>query len=279
MRQATLQRNPECPAIQELANTLEACLPSITLLTTNNASPGTRHTAGLAIDIMLDVTRTQQRQLAHGIIDVLVRRHASMLWSDLIYSDYDGRAISYFHIPARGGFAGPAGMLRRNPYTADTRHGDHIHLDWVDLSLKSTGAEYQRIPYRWSAAARTVGFGATLAEDLQALPSASSPAPEPAAATPAWLSGWWQVVWRGEAYYYFFHQGGQASYIRTRPVNVTQAPTMPQDTGTYTMGLGDEVTIRWNATGTVERLRRAAGSAQHMSGTWNGVEQIEANKL
>ena len=169
IRQSTSKKNPECPAIAELADTLQASFPNITLLTTNDASPGTRHTAGLAIDIMLDVTNTEKRKLAHGIIDAVVKRHSSMLWSDLIYSDYDGKIITYFHIPARGGFGGPNGLLKRNSYTADTRHGDHIHLDWVDLSQQNVGQEYQRIPYKWSKAAETVGFKGELSQDFGAL--------------------------------------------------------------------------------------------------------------
>ncbi len=86
---------------------MESCFPSVTLLTTNDVSPGTRHTAGLAIDIMLDVTKESERTLAHGIIEALVGRHASLLWSDLVYSEFDGTAITYFHIPGGGGFAGP----------------------------------------------------------------------------------------------------------------------------------------------------------------------------
>ena len=62
MRQSTSNKNPECPAIAELADTLEANFPNITLLTTNDASPGTRHTAGLAIDIMLDVTNDGKKE-------------------------------------------------------------------------------------------------------------------------------------------------------------------------------------------------------------------------
>ncbi len=61
-------------------------------------------------------------------------------------------------------------MLSRSPYSADARHADHIHVDWVDLSLKNTEEEeYLRIPYRWSDAARTVGFGGLLTEDFSAL--------------------------------------------------------------------------------------------------------------
>lgn len=166
MRRNTSATNQESPAIRTLADELERRFPAVTLLTTNNASPGTRHTAGLAIDIMLDVRTAGERTRAHALIDVFVRLHGVMKWSDLIYSDFEGTTVTYFHIPAGGGFGGPNGMLRRNPYTADTRHGDHIHLDWVDLSLKNTGAEFLRIPYRWSDRANGSSWGSSLASEL-----------------------------------------------------------------------------------------------------------------
>ena len=200
MRKNKSTLNPECPAIAELADTLEACFPSITLLTTNNVSPGTRHTAGLAIDIMLDVTKKDQRQLAHGIIDVFINHHSLMMWSDLIYSDFDGKSISYFHIPARGGYGGQ--MLKRNPYTSDTRHGDHIHLDWVDFSLKNEGQEYLRIPYKWSDAAKKTGFSDVLSASFRtlALKPASGGVDSVSQVVKQGIAGKWKVTiggWKG----------------------------------------------------------------------------------
>ena len=148
MRRSVSAVNPESPAIKALADALEAAFPSVFLETTNNERPGTRQTSGLAIDIMLDVTNTSQRQTAHAIIDVLVSRHAkggpdglpSLFWSDLIYSDYNGKTISYFHVPAFTGADGYGGkLLQRNPYTEDTKHGDHIHVDWVNFNELQQG--------------------------------------------------------------------------------------------------------------------------------------------
>jgi len=276
MRQSTSKKNPECPAIAELANTLEASFPEITLLTTNDVSPGTRHTAGLAIDIMLDVTNTEKRKLAHGIIDAVVKRHASMLWSDLIYSDYDGKTITYFHIPARGGFGGPNGLLKRNPYTEDTRHGDHIHLDWVDFSLKNVGQEYQRIPYKWSQAAKTAGFRGELSQDFSAL-AAGQETPASTGVVFSWLPGWWKVIWRGETFYYFFERASQVKWTSFRPVSTTHSIAVPRDTGAYTCATGNAVTIRWGATGSVETFQLT--TANEMKGTWNGSEPLTAEKL
>ena len=272
MRRLTGSR-PECPAIAELANAIEAVFPNITLLTTNNVSPASRHTVGLAIDIMLNVTTARERRLAHSMIDIFVSRHSIMRWSDLIYSDYDGQQITYFHVPAAGGYGGPRGMFRRNPYTADTRHGDHIHLDYVDWSLKTTGAEFLTNPYRWSQAAQTTGFADTLAADFRALTNA---APAPRAPLPDWILGWWRVTWRGDVYYYFFESSGIAGYTTARPGNTLQSIAWPQDTGGASAN-GDQISVRWNATGSVERFRRGNGSS--MTGMWNDREQLLATRL
>lgn len=265
----------QCPAINELAEAIESVFPNITLLTTNNVTPASRHTVGLAIDIMLNVTTARERSLAHSMIDIFVARSALMLWSDLIYSDYDGHQISYFHIPARAGYGGPRGMLRRNPYTADQRHGDHIHLDYVDWSLKTTGAEFQTNPYRWSDAARTTGFRDTLIADFRRLPNAT-PAPTPRGGLPDWILGWWRVTWRGDVYYYFFERSGIAGYTSTRPGNTAQSIAWAQDTGSATAN-GNTVQVRWNATGSIERFNQ--DTANTMSGMWNDRERLTGGRI
>lgn len=260
----------QSPAINEIARAIEAVFPNITLLTTNNVSPASRHTVGLAIDIMLNVTTARERSLAHSMIDIFVSRHREMLWSDLIYSDYDGQAISYFHIPARAGYGGPRGMLSRNPYLADTRHGDHIHLDYVDWSLKTIGPEFQTNPYRWSDAACTTGFRETLISDFRRLPGV---APAPQSALPSWIVGRWQVIWRGDTYYYFFEASGAAGYTHTRPANSQQSLRSPQDTGGAWV-VGGNVRVQWNATGSLETFQRGDGNT--LSGWWNDRERLSA---
>src|SRR5262245_25548583 len=153
MRRDVSRTNPESPSIGEVADVIESCFPGITLFTTNNASPGTRHTSGLAIDIMLDSTKAATRSRAEGMIAAFIKLNTKMMWSDIIYTDY--------HIPTgRGGYGGM--RLKPNPYAQDRQHFDHIHMDWVDFALKNAGAVYQRIPYRWSEAAKTTGFAGAL---------------------------------------------------------------------------------------------------------------------
>ncbi|MEP6847759.1 MAG: hypothetical protein ABI999_02810 [Acidobacteriota bacterium] len=171
MRRNVSLINPQSPAIITLSEAIEGRFPSIGLLTTNNEHPGTRHTAGLAIDIMLEVRQANEHRRADQLIDVFVRLHRQMRWSDLIYSDYDGTTTTYFHIPGGGGFGRPGHMLERNPYTQDTRHSNHIHLDWVNLAqeFRNQGDEYRRIPYLWSPAATNTAFGPALVAELAAL--------------------------------------------------------------------------------------------------------------
>lgn len=171
MRRHVSLINPESPAIGTLAAAIEARFPTIGLLTTNNEHPGTRHTAGLAIDIMLEVRQRNEHRRADQLIAVFVHLHRQMQWSDLIYSDYDGTTVTYFHIPGGGGFGGHNGMLHRNSYTADTRHDSHIHLDWVNLAhaFRNQGDEFRRIPYLWSPAANDTSFGPALTTALSAL--------------------------------------------------------------------------------------------------------------
>lgn len=276
MRNSVSNVNPECPAITELAATIESVFPDIVLFTTNNVSPGTRHTSGLAIDIMLDVTKAPKRRLGHTMIDAFVKNHAAMKWSDLIYSDFSGGKISYFHIPAAGGYGGSAGLLRRNPYTADTRHGDHIHLDYVDWTLKNTGALYNRIPFKWSDAAKTTGFRGALTADLTALGGALS-ASEPKNPAPIWLFGWWVVTWKGELYYYLFAADGSVRYTRQRPASSKSALAAPQDKADYSVGADDQISLTWRATGSVERFKPIRSG--QMSGIWNDREPLAASRL
>jgi hypothetical protein len=283
MRSSKSSINPECPAIAELADTLEKAFPDITLFTTNNVSPGTRHTAGVAIDIMADVTKAEQRRRAHHIMNALVANWSALRWSDLIYSDFDGSSISYFHIPAAGGFGGPIGMLRRNPYTSDTRHGDHIHLDWVDFSLKNDGALAQRIPYRWSDAAHTTGFAGQLASALAAAPASLS-APSGDAGANGWLQGWWKVV-DGNTYYYFFSSGLEVFYTKTEPQQSSQPMRNPMNRGRCVLaGTGTTqnlLTIEWNPAdggSTREVFTRLPGRSA-MGGTSNRYAPLWATKM
>ena len=272
MRSNVSKTNPECPSISELAETIEHCFPEITLFTTNNVSPGTRHTSGLAIDIMLDSTKAAARGRAEGMIAVFIKLQQKMMWSDIIFTDY--------HIPAgRAGYGGTP--FKPNSYTADRRHFDHIHMDWVDFSLKNSGAEYNRIPYKWSAAAKTTGFGTELFAELKSLSGA--PPSVPSASAP-WIDGWWEVVQEGTTYYYLLRiADGSAAWTYVRPASgKTPQPVHPENRGTFVIGAADRFVItweRWSTIATVERFQSSSSDNTNLAGTSNRGGPLVATKI
>lgn len=154
----------ECPALKELK---EALLEGVPLLAANPGKLGTvrgdgsRHTAGLAIDIMLDSRDPVEKEVADQIIDALVKVHPQMRWADLIYTDWEGKKPVYFHIPGMPPYGGRKGMLKKNPANAElgAKHKNHIHLDWWGFNSS-----------KWPAHARTTGFKTALVAELHKPP-------------------------------------------------------------------------------------------------------------
>jgi hypothetical protein len=272
MRRNVSAINPESPSIGEVADVIERCFPGITLLTTNNASPGTRHTSGLAIDIMLDSTRAETRSRAEGMIAAFIKLSAQMMWSDIIYTDY--------HIPSgRGGYGGR--RFKPNPYTQDRRHFDHIHMDWVDFALKNSGAQYLRIPYQWSEAAKTTGFAGALGGELMAL-AGSTPPPPPV--TVNWIDGWWQVVQEGITYYYMLSTAdGSAAWTYAAPASsAAPRPANPENRGTFFAIAADRFVItweRWSDVSSVEHFQRTNPGNSDLAGTSNRAGPLTATKI
>jgi hypothetical protein len=145
----------------------EALLAAVPLLAADPAKIGTvrtdgsRHTAGLAMDIMLDSRDTTEKSVADTIIDALVKMHARMRWADLIYTDWTNGKPSHFHIPGMPPFGGPKGMLKKNPTSKKLGedHVNHIHIDW--WSGNAT---------KWPPHASTTGFKTALVAELQKAP-------------------------------------------------------------------------------------------------------------
>jgi hypothetical protein len=155
----------ECPAIQELRDALLAGVP---LLATNPSKIGTiradgsRHDAGLAMDIMLDSRLPDEKAAADQVIQALVNTHGLMRWFDLLYTDWNLSKPIYFHIPGMPPFGGPNGMLKKNPNNdkkLGKAHENHIHVDWFDLN-----------PTTWPPSAKKTGFKAALLSELNQPP-------------------------------------------------------------------------------------------------------------
>ena len=154
----------ECPAIVELK---AALLEAVPILGADPKKLGTvrndnsRHTAGLAMDIMLDSRDMVEKLVADQIIEAVVNVHPKMRWSDLIYTDWNGGKPVYFHIPGMPPFGGPKGMLKKNPTSESlgSQHKNHIHIDWWAFNDKE-----------WPPHASTKGFKTALVAELTKTP-------------------------------------------------------------------------------------------------------------
>lgn len=271
----------ECPAIKELKAALKASFPSVDLQTTNKAYPGTRHTSGIAMDIMLDIREPREKAIADGIIEALKSNYSAMKWSDIVYSDWksDG-SIYYYHIPGGGrGYGGKP--QERNDYSDDQKHTDHIHIDWVDFGQKNVGDEYLRNPYKWSDAAMRTGFSAALVKDLQAAAQAQT-SPAAGGQVPSWLWGWWTITQDGEKYYYYFGLAGFVDWTDVKPRNAGAPMVNPQNKGIFTFSSKDGVSITWDEVGgasTKEVFKTGASGQRQMKGTSNRGGDLVASKI
>jgi hypothetical protein len=155
---------PECPAVIEFKATL---LEAVLILGANPGKVGTirnddsRHTAGLAVDIMLDSRDVLEKAVGDQIVQAVVNVHARMKWSDLIYTDWIGGAPYFFHIPGMPPYGGKNGMLKKNTTTKalGEQHINHIHIEWWDQN-----------PKEWPAFANTTGFKTPLITELTKTP-------------------------------------------------------------------------------------------------------------
>ena len=154
---------PECPAIAELKAALLATGTILTADKLGTTRPdGSRHDAGLAMDIMLDSRRIDEKPLADQIIAAVVKLHSRMRWSDILYTDWNATTPVFFHIPGAPPFGGPNGMLKKNPnhnLKLGMDHINHVHIDWW------TGSATTLLP-----SSRATGFKDSLVQELQKPP-------------------------------------------------------------------------------------------------------------
>lgn len=95
---------------------------------------------------------------------------------------------------------------------------------------------------------------------------------------PEWLVGWWKVMWRSQAYYYYFDRNHQAKWTQVVPQKTSQPPASARDTGKVSVESSAAFSVRWNNTGTVEKFSRV-GTKNEMKGTWKGLEPMSGTKL
>ncbi|MGA2982932.1 MAG: hypothetical protein ABSG32_03915 [Terriglobia bacterium] len=160
----------ECPAVAELRRALQGVIPE---LRGNGIGTirqdGSRHTAGLAADLMLDSTNSYQKMIADDIIAALIDMQGQIRWHDILYTDWlpgNPPKPFHFHIPGGGGGYGGTRLVK-NPnkdVALGLAHQNHIHVDWVDFSLRIPGDTV--FVYNWPPDARSTGFAAGLMSRL-----------------------------------------------------------------------------------------------------------------
>ena len=105
----------------------------------------------------------------------------------------------------------------------------------------------------------------------------------PIDSTPEWVLGWWSVYDTNQ-YYYYFYEGGEVVYTKTRPAAPSALPKNPGNTGTVTM-TEHGLDIRWrpfpNAGGpTIEKFTRMGwSSTKEMFGSSNKYGGLSARKI
>ena len=273
--------NIECPAIKALHGLFTSVFPGIPVGTWRRGSgprgDPDRHTAGLAIDIMLDSRDDDEKALADALIDAFIKHHAKMKWYDMIYVDWPGETTPYyFHIPGNRIYAGD--LLKKNNTSVATgeAHRNHIHLDWCNYKLK---ASEPADVYDWPAEASQIGFVGDLQAEFDAIKILFAPQ-----GTPSWLQGWWAFTWRGATYYYFFDKMSKAAWGQVKPSQEALQNKLPlqneEGRGVVAIGMpANGITIRWKS-GSVEKYERIPGpKGDRLKGTWNDNETIEGVKI
>ena len=93
------------------------------------------------------------------------------------------------------------------------------------------------------------------------------------------MLGWWQVVWRGNTYYYFFEKSGNVAYTKHKPANLTH-PLVAADGRGYWFRLPHHVGMCWTETGTFVTLNvHHHRVAAHLEGKGSGNDPLVADKM
>jgi hypothetical protein len=95
---------------------------------------------------------------------------------------------------------------------------------------------------------------------------------------PNWLLGWWNVSWRGQAFYYYFDSTYSVKWTQMLPRDTTRPALSANDTGKVSVESPSDFSIVWGKTGSIEKFSRPLGTSQ-MRGSWNSKEPLAASKM
>jgi len=197
----TGNKGVECPAVKELKLALKMAVPNIWVATI--AGEESRHTAGLAMDVMLHSQSPAQKPVADAIIDALVSLAPQIGWYDLIYVDWDIDGMAFgFQMPYLSRDKGTPLEKHRTDAGTTSDHKNHLHIDW----WPGKGIN------KWPATANNSGFSTALANAILAN-APSGAARDLFAPRGLFMTGWkeakWEVTTEAASWiYHFDHDGG-----------------------------------------------------------------------
>lgn len=162
-----------CPAVITLKSCLEQSIPFLkgTYIESDGSRQArlqqgrdggfNRHDAGLALDIFLFAAQwykdkkldwQSEKILGEHIVKAFVDYRNQMNWTEIIFQD-----VIFKHEP--GDF-----NYKSGDYKANRKHYTHIHIDWMDNSLKGV---IKNPPIPWSAQAKAAQFSGALQSRLE----------------------------------------------------------------------------------------------------------------
>jgi hypothetical protein len=101
-----------------------------------------------------------------------------------------------------------------------------------------------------------------------------APSPQLASA----LTGWWQVLWQGTPYYYYFKKSGRVGYVKQKPASTKSAPASATGWGYWVSQSPAKFSIFWTSSGSVEKFTVDSGGTT-MSGKWNDSSLLSGTKM
>jgi hypothetical protein len=175
-----------------------------------------------------------------------------------------------FHVDVAFGYQGSDGIIQHEKYVPN---GVLVRVaggqSWHPRPTEDVSKEFDAIK-------RVIGKGPYNPSALEGWLDLERFFGGPPAPTPLWLVGWWEVTWRGAAYYYYFYADGTVKYTKDQRHPVA-TPIIADDTGDFTVDF-NKISVTWRSTGSVETFVRDPARDGEMGGSWNNLEKLSASK-
>jgi hypothetical protein len=105
--------------------------------------------------------------------------------------------------------------------------------------------------------------------------AAPTPGPTPTNTImpPSWLYGWWKVMWRGEAFLYYFYRDSTVGWTQNMRQSTSQPPATVQGRGRFSVDHTVTIIINWDS-GSIETFRSKSNT--ELTGTWKSKDGSQA---